>query len=148
MADKSDFEKRAAVIAEAVGIPKELEGVQDLVRQALKQRAATLVEFAALPEELNIVREAARRAIHPLKPADADTQAEAKFLFTARCTDAGRNLPPYYLVYFLLVDLLGFQNLGRFEKLDWSVPIDLDGVAYLTRASEIWCRGFCKGSRG
>ena len=40
-------------------------------------------------------------------------------------------MPPYYLVYFLLVDLLGFSNLGRFEKIDWSVPVDLNGVAYL-----------------
>src|SRR5262249_26973677 len=42
-----------------------------------------------------------------------------------------KNLPPYYLVYFLLVDLLGFHDLGRFEKLAWSVPIDFEGVAYL-----------------
>jgi hypothetical protein len=40
-------------------------------------------------------------------------------------------LPPYYLVYFLLVNLLGFKNLGRFEKLAWSVPIDFEGTAYL-----------------
>jgi hypothetical protein len=40
-------------------------------------------------------------------------------------------LPPYYVVYFLLVDLLGFENLGRFEKIAWSVPVDLDGRAFL-----------------
>jgi hypothetical protein len=34
-------------------------------------------------------------------------------------------------VYFLLVELLGFENLGQFEKLAWSIPVDLDGVAYL-----------------
>ena len=43
----------------------------------------------------------------------------------------GADLPPYYLVYFLLVDLLGFKNLGKFEKVAWSVPVDLDGRAFL-----------------
>ena len=40
-------------------------------------------------------------------------------------------MPPYYLVYFLLVDLLGFKNLGQFEKISWSVPIDYQGKAFL-----------------
>jgi hypothetical protein len=83
-----------------------------------------------LPTELEGVREAAMRAIAPIKPADASSRAAKDFLFTAQREDASRHLPPYYLIYFLLVDLLGFRNSGRFEKLDWSVPIDLDGVAY------------------
>ena len=85
----------------------------------------------ALPKELERVRDAARRAIGPLKPADRSGRAAPDFLFTAKDTNASRDLPPFYLIYFLLVDLLGFQNLGRFEKLDWSIPVDLDGVAYL-----------------
>lgn len=84
-----------------------------------------------LPAQLEPVREAARKAILPLIEANSKTQADSKFLFNARRTDAGRKLPPYYLVYFLLVDLLGFPNLGRFEKIDWSVPVDLNGAAYL-----------------
>jgi hypothetical protein len=86
---------------------------------------------SALPTELEGVREAAMRAIAPIKPADASSRAAKDFLFTAQRADPSRHLPPYYLIYFLLIDLLGFRNLGRFEKLDWSVPIDLDGVAYL-----------------
>ena len=77
----------------------------------------------SLPKELEVVRNAARRAINPLKPADASTQAPNRnFLFDAARSDAGRNLPPYHLVYFLLVELLGFKNLGQFEKLAWSIP--------------------------
>lgn len=85
----------------------------------------------ALPPELDKVREMAQRAILPIKPADTKSKAEKDFLFTAQRTDAGRALPPYYLTYFLLVDLLGFKDLGRFEKLAWSVPIDFEGTAYL-----------------
>jgi hypothetical protein len=84
-----------------------------------------------IPEQFDEIRERARHAISPLKPADDQTKADDKFLFTAERTEAGRRLPPYYLVYFLLVDLLGYRNLGRFEKVAWSVPVDLDGTAFL-----------------
>jgi hypothetical protein len=84
-----------------------------------------------VPEQLEMVRNRAMRAISPIKPTDNNTQADSHFLFNAERTEAGRDLPPYYLVYFLLVELLGFRNLGRFEKIAWSVPIDLHGTGYL-----------------
>lgn len=31
----------------------------------------------------------------------------------------------------MLIDLLGFRDSGRFDKVAWSVPIDLDGRAFL-----------------
>lgn len=77
------------------------------------------------------IRDKATRAIAPVKPAGVSTEAEPHFLFNAKRTNAGRQLPPYYLVYFLLVDLLGFENLGQFEKISWSVPIDFKGRAFL-----------------
>lgn len=63
--------------------------------------------------------------------AGDSTVAPKNLLFSAQRTDAGRQLPPYYLVYFLLVDLLKFRNLGKFEKLAWSVPVDYNGKAFL-----------------
>lgn len=84
-----------------------------------------------LPPELESTREAALRAIGAVRPAGPETLADPKFLFTAQRTNAGRELPTYYLVYFLLVDLLGFKNLGQFEKVSWSVPIDFNGRAFL-----------------
>lgn len=88
-------------------------------------------ESLNLPEHLNRIKVAAERAIAPIRPADESTDAPKNLLFSAQRTDAGRKLPPYYLVYFLLVDLLKFKNLGQFEKLAWSVPIDYKGKAYL-----------------
>src|SRR5579859_7493632 len=85
----------------------------------------------SLPPELENVRDAAKRAVAPIRPANKASRAASNLLFTAQDTEASRDLPRYYFVYFLLVDLLGFQNLGRFEKLDWSIPIDFEGVAYL-----------------
>ncbi|RVU43012.1 hypothetical protein EA187_14350 [Lujinxingia sediminis] len=38
-------------------------------------------------------------------------------------TNAGRDLPPQYLVYFLLIKLLRFPYVGRDEKVAWTVPI-------------------------
>lgn len=81
--------------------------------------------------DIDQVRAAAARAISPLKPADKDTPAGKDFLFGAARTDAGRSLPPHYLVYFLLVDLLDFRNLGQFEKIAWSVPVEFNGKAFL-----------------
>jgi hypothetical protein len=82
-------------------------------------------------EELELIRKSAWRALSPIRPADSNTKADQHFLFNGKQTNTGRQLPPYYLVYFLLVNLLGFKNLGRFEKIDWSVPIDFNGQAYL-----------------
>ncbi len=77
------------------------------------------------------IKERAFRAIAPLKPANSGTSATKDFLFAAKRTEAGRMLPEHYLVYFLLVDLLGFRNLGQFEKIAWSVPVEYDGRAFL-----------------
>ena len=66
------------------------------------------------------IRKKASKAISPLVSADTE-------YFGGRRTLAGHGLPEYYLVYFLLVDLLRFENLGRHEKIAWSVPVDFEG---------------------
>lgn len=73
-------------------------------------------------ENVEALKEKILNALKPLKEADENTKAEKNFLFTAQRTEAGRSLPPYHLVYFLLRDLLGFRDLGRFEKVAWSIP--------------------------
>ncbi len=75
------------------------------------------------PLAMDAVRDAALSAIGELEPSGAPkSQAEARGLFLSSRTRSGHDLPPYYLVYFLLVDLLGFPNLGQGEKVAWSVP--------------------------
>ena len=56
----------------------------------------------------------------PLKSADIN-------FYGGGPTQSGRRLPEHYLVYFLLVDLLGFKCLGKGEKTAWSIPVDIDG---------------------
>jgi len=85
----------------------------------------------AVPQEFALTRKAALEAIAPIRPADENTKARNDTLFNATRSRAGQMLPEYYLVYFLLVEFLGFRNLGKFEKLAWSVPIDFNGKAYL-----------------
>lgn len=87
--------------------------------------------MTSIPKELEPIRRKALRAIQPIKPADDSTKADDDLLFKAKRTNAGKNLPQYFLVYFLLVDLLGFRNSGKWEKLAWSVPIDFKGRAFL-----------------
>ncbi len=90
-----------------------------------------MTSFSTLPANLIAIRAAAMRAIAPIKPADSTTRASPKFLFLAKRTVAGNQLPPYYLVYFLLVDLLGFEKVGKLEKVAWSIPIDFNGQAFV-----------------
>ena len=52
-------------------------------------------------------------------------------LFAAKKTNASQHLPEPYLVHLLLVDLLDYKDLGRWEKLAYSIPIDFNGTAYL-----------------
>lgn len=85
-----------------------------------------------LPDEIEKLKKKVEAILDPISSAvDKGTKADKNFLFSAVRTDAGRSLPPYYLVYFLFVDFLGYKNLGQFEKVSWSVPIDYNGTAYL-----------------
>ena len=59
---------------------------------------------------------------------------------------AGRELPQYYLVYFLLVDLLGFKSLGRHEKVAWSIPVDLDGEVLFIEHRKLGLGVFSSGA--
>src|SRR5579862_1651356 len=85
----------------------------------------------SLPPELVPTRDVALKAICPIRPADANTQGPKDLWLQAKRTKAGQNLPSYYLVYFLLVDLLGFAHSGRWEKVAWSVVVDYKGKAFV-----------------
>ncbi len=61
--------------------------------------------------------------IQPIYPANEDQ------LYLKR-TNAGNSLPPYYLVYFLFVNLLNFRTFGPSEKVAWSIPIDYNGKTF------------------
>ena len=75
--------------------------------------------------DLEAIKAKARKAIAPLGPADPNAA------FWGDRTEAGRSLPPYYLVYFLLVELLGFKDLGREEKVAFSIPVEINGTVLM-----------------
>jgi hypothetical protein len=82
------------------------------------------------PKDLDVLRARISRAISPIQPAAGNGGRDIRYWTSARRTKAGSRLPPYYLLYFMLVDLLEFSNLGQFEKQAWSVPIDFKGVTF------------------
>lgn len=84
-----------------------------------------------IPDEFKEVATYALRALGPIRPADKSTNAKHDFLFSAVKSAKSGTLPPYYFIYFLFVDLLKFPNLGAFEKISWSIPIDYNGKAFL-----------------
>jgi hypothetical protein len=96
-----------------------------------------------LLREIEELREQALCTISPIKPPDSNAQLGTLF-WQAQRTKAGRNLPHYYLVYFLLVDLLRFRNFGKSEKIAWSIPIDFEGTTYLLDHRKFGVGVFCE----
>ena len=85
----------------------------------------------SLPPAMQRVRDAAFKALGALKPAAAPkSQSVLKGFILSSRTLGRQDLPPYYLVYFLLVDLLGFPKLGKWEKVAWKVPVIYRGRLY------------------
>lgn len=81
--------------------------------------------------DIEEIRQRARKAIQPLRQANFHVTTANELLTSARRTDAGRNMPPYYLIYFLLIDLLGFRNNGQWEKTAWSVSVEYNSTPFL-----------------
>ena len=74
-------------------------------------------------DQIETIRDRVMKSIAPLTPASRSQSNE----FGATPTNAGNRLPPYYLVYFLLVELLKFPHTGREEKVAWTIPVDYRG---------------------
>ena len=87
------------------------------------------------------IKAKALQAIWPLKSVDS-------IFYGSQRTAAGRGLPEHYLVYFLLVDLLGFENLGRHEKLVWSIPVELEGQVLFIEHRKLGLGVFTSGGIG
>ena len=84
-----------------------------------------------LPPELFAVRDAALSVMGDLVPAGPPaSKEESRSFFLSSWTKAGRDLPPHYLVHFLLIDFLGFPYLGKWEKVAWAVPVRLGDKLY------------------
>ena len=81
--------------------------------------------------DIEKLKKEAQNIISPIKPADNNTKADKKFLFNAQRSSHSHKLPEYYLIYFLFSELLKYKNLGQFEKVAWSFPIDFNGKAFL-----------------
>lgn len=85
---------------------------------------------AILPPELQTVHDRARRALREVGPASSGTSQTMPYWLNTKRTDAGRRLPEPYLVYFLLVELLGFPHTGAEEKVAWTVPLEYRGQTF------------------
>lgn len=90
---------------------------------------------------IEAIKAKALQAIWPLKAVDS-------MFYGSHRTAAGRGLPEHYLVYFLLVDLLGFKNLGRHEKLAWSIPVELEGQVLFIEHRKLGLGVFTAGGTG
>ena len=69
------------------------------------------------------IRKHAQRAIWPLESVHWDLDC-----WGFQEIETHHRLPEYYLVYFLLADLLGFRDLGMDEKVAWIFPVEFKGT--------------------
>lgn len=81
--------------------------------------------------DIEQIRKRAEIALGPLKQVELDAVIYQQLYMKGKRTSAGRTLPPYYLVYFLLVDLLGFRNDGKSDKTAWSITVEHEGTPFL-----------------
>lgn len=84
-----------------------------------------------IPPRFRQLKSDVQKVLNPIQPRQESTQAPNDFLFTARKAKLKSQLPAADLIYLLFVELLGYENLGRFEKIAWSVPLDFHGRAFL-----------------
>lgn len=85
----------------------------------------------ANPPNIQRIRNAALNALGKLEPAGPPkSDTESRGLMLSSRTKGGRALPQYYLVYFLLVDLLEFPHMGKWEKSAWTIPVRYSGRLY------------------
>lgn len=96
------------------------------------------------PGEIDAIRGRAARAIAPLKPPVKGQ----KYEWGDKRTRAGGLLPEYYLVHFLLVELLGFPAGGQWEKVAWTIPVDFGGHAALIEHRKMGLGVFSQGAEG
>ena len=76
-------------------------------------------------------RERAAKAISPIRASVLSVEELDNLSARSKRLASSAQLPEYYLVYFLLVDLLGFDSHGSRDKVAWSIPIDFDERTYL-----------------
>ena len=99
--------------------------------------------------DINIIRNRVLRAIEPLNPGATSPAGLVGIPFeSGHRTAAGRKLPAYYLVYFLLVDLLEFGYLGQGEKVAWSIPVNFEGRSFLIEHRKFGLGPFLIGPNG
>jgi len=83
-----------------------------------------------LPEELSFLKARLSKELQDLKPVSKNKLANLSSHFNTDRTFAGRALRQYYLYYFLLVEFLEYEDLGQFEKVSFSIPIEYKGQLF------------------
>jgi len=91
--------------------------------------------------DLNTIKKRIENAIKPMEKAELDEY------FSGIRSEAGYSLPPYYLVYFLLVDLLGFNFYGPEEKVAFSIPVKIGSTTLIVEYRKMGLGIFIKNKK-
>ncbi|MES2674343.1 MAG: hypothetical protein V4660_08885 [Pseudomonadota bacterium] len=76
------------------------------------------------PDEFDKLRKKVLRALSNIQPAGSPrSEREPMALMLSSTTRGWKSPPPYYLIYFMFVDLLKFPRMGSWEKSAWTIPV-------------------------
>ncbi|MBV4413415.1 hypothetical protein J0B02_11375 [Enterobacteriaceae bacterium YMB-R22] len=83
-----------------------------------------------LPEDMELLRARVRNALGNVRQASPRHMPYNVYAFSGERLYRAGELPEYYLVFFVLKELLGFADLGQDEKVAWSFPVELRETLY------------------
>jgi hypothetical protein len=122
------------------------EDVAEVLGVIEEQKAREAVQRLAVPAEFAPLKEKCRRLLVPMKAADDKTSAKRDFLFTACETVGPTSCPDRISSIFCSRSFRATKIFGRWEKLAWSIPVDLDGHAYLIEHRKFGVDIFTQGN--
>jgi hypothetical protein len=97
---------------------------------------------AAISADLEGIRTAALQALGTISPRSGGAGERSLPQGSSMLAKAGDDLPPYYLIYFLFVELLRFPHYGRAEKVAWGIPFEYQGNAFFVAHHKFGVRLF------
>lgn len=82
-----------------------------------------------IPEKFNQLRQRVLKALSPIIQTDTAIKKVGDSWFSEKLVHS-EQLPPYYIIHFLFVELLGFKKFGHVEKVSWAIPLEYEGKVF------------------
>ena len=96
-----------------------------------------------IPEKFNRLRQRILKTLSPIIQSEKAIKTAGDCWFSEKLLNS-EQLPPYYVIHFLFVELLGFKKFGHFEKVSWTIPLEYEGVIFSIEHRKFGVGAFCE----